>query len=85
MIVLHVSRIYPQTCQGIKQELASAKNTANEIDIFHWTASAALELIGEAGLGYSFNSFGGERNEYYYAVKSVMFVLQYLMHSNIYI
>ncbi|KAB5592713.1 Cytochrome P450 family protein [Ceratobasidium theobromae] len=67
--------IAKQTCQGIKQELASAKNTANEIDIFHWTASAALELIGEAGLGYSFNSFGGERNEYYYAVKSVMQVL----------
>ncbi|KAB5592716.1 Cytochrome P450 family protein [Ceratobasidium theobromae] len=32
---------------------------------------AALELIGEAGLGYSFNSFTGERNEYIEAAKSV--------------
>ncbi|KAG9122298.1 cytochrome P450-dit2 [Ceratobasidium sp. 392] len=34
--------------------------------------SAALELVGEAGLGYSFSSFTGERNEYNVAIKSVM-------------
>ncbi|KAF8671450.1 cytochrome P450 [Rhizoctonia solani] len=64
--------IAKQTCEGIKKDIDSSKNLSKEIDIFPWTTLAALELVGEAGLGYSFSSFTGERNEYNIAIKSVM-------------
>ncbi|ELU37554.1 cytochrome p450 [Rhizoctonia solani AG-1 IA] len=60
------------TCEGIKKDIASSKNLSKEIDIFPWATLAALELVGEAGLGYSFSSFTGERNEYHTAIKSVI-------------
>ncbi|CAE6473526.1 unnamed protein product [Rhizoctonia solani] len=48
------------------------KSLSNEvIDVIPWTMAAALELIGQAGLGYSFNSFSGEKNDYGMASKSV--------------
>ncbi|KZP05461.1 cytochrome P450 [Athelia psychrophila] len=31
-----------------------------EIDMLHWTGRAALELIGQSGLGYSFDDLGGD-------------------------
>ncbi|CAE6534375.1 unnamed protein product [Rhizoctonia solani] len=55
-----------QACQAIDQSLST-----DVIDMIPWTTAAALELIGEAGMGYSFNSFAGERNEYSIASKSV--------------
>ena len=45
------------------------------MDIFPWTTSPALELIGEAGLGYSFQSFTGQRNRYKAAIRDVVYVL----------
>ncbi|CUA74081.1 hypothetical protein RSOLAG22IIIB_10965 [Rhizoctonia solani] len=42
---------------------------SKEVDLFPWATAAALDLVGEAGLGYSFNSFSGERNEYSTAIK----------------
>ncbi|KAB5592715.1 Cytochrome P450 family protein [Ceratobasidium theobromae] len=60
-----------QTCKGVKNELDKAGTSSKELDVFPWASAAALELIGEAGLGYSFNSFSGERNEYNEAAKSV--------------
>ncbi|CAE6524569.1 unnamed protein product [Rhizoctonia solani] len=64
--------IAKQTCQGIKKDLKLSKSSPKEVDVFPWATAAALELIGEAGLGYSFSSFTGERNEYNIAIKSVM-------------
>ncbi|KAG8730350.1 cytochrome P450-dit2, partial [Ceratobasidium sp. 423] len=63
-----------QACQAIDKALAT-----EVIDIFPWTTAAALELIGEAGLGYSFNSFSGKRNEYSMASKSVAQLLSKLV------
>ncbi|CAE6455769.1 unnamed protein product [Rhizoctonia solani] len=64
--------IAKQTSEGIKKDIASFKGPSNEVDVFPWATVAALELVGEAGLGYSFSSFTGERNEYNIAIKSVM-------------
>ncbi|KAF8732482.1 cytochrome P450, partial [Rhizoctonia solani] len=61
-----------KTSKGIKKDIASFKGPSNEVDVFPWATVAALELVGEAGLGYSFSSFTGERNEYNIAIKSVM-------------
>ncbi|KAF8761880.1 cytochrome p450, partial [Rhizoctonia solani] len=55
-----------QACRAIDQSLSTEVN-----DVFQWSTAAALEFIGEAGLGYSFGSFSGETNEYSVASKSV--------------
>ncbi|EUC54994.1 cytochrome P450 family protein [Rhizoctonia solani AG-3 Rhs1AP] len=67
--------IAKETCQCIKKDLKLSKSSSREVDIFPWATAAALELVGEAGLGYSFSSFTGERNEYNIAIKSVMQVI----------
>ncbi|QRV95542.1 cytochrome P450 family protein [Ceratobasidium sp. AG-Ba] len=64
--------IAEQTGDAIKKDLANAKSSSKELDIFPWITAAALDLVGEAGLGYSFDSLTGQRNEYNIAVKSVM-------------
>ncbi|CAE6455763.1 unnamed protein product [Rhizoctonia solani] len=67
--------IAKQTSNGIMKDLNESKSSTKELDVFPWATAAALELVGEAGLGYSFSSFTGERNEYNIAIKSVMQVL----------
>ncbi|KAL5633803.1 hypothetical protein ACGC1H_005858 [Rhizoctonia solani] len=67
--------IAKETCRGIKKDFELSKSSSKEVDIFPWATAAALELVGEAGLGYSFSSFTGERNEYNIAIKSVMLVI----------
>ncbi|QRW09865.1 cytochrome P450 family protein [Ceratobasidium sp. AG-Ba] len=64
--------IAEQTSDAIKRDLSNAKSSSKELDIFPWITAAALELVGEAGLGYSFDSFTGQRNEYNIAIKSVL-------------
>ncbi|KAG8743051.1 cytochrome P450-dit2 [Ceratobasidium sp. 414] len=61
---------YSKTCEAIEKDLGH--NPSKDIDIFPWMTAAALELVGEAGLGYSFNSFEGKRNEYSVAIKNVV-------------
>ena len=39
-------------------------NGTQEIDVADWAGKLALELIGQAGLGYSFGTFEGRNNEY---------------------
>ncbi|KAI0659771.1 cytochrome P450 [Cubamyces menziesii] len=47
------------------------KGSPKEIDVSHWTGRTALELIGQAGLGYSFDPLVEERSDAYGdAVKS---------------
>ncbi|KAF8751068.1 cytochrome P450, partial [Rhizoctonia solani] len=57
-----------ETTSIIKKDLEFS-SSSKEVDIFLWTTAAALDLIGEAGLGYSFNSFSGQRDEYSTAIK----------------
>ncbi|CAE6385476.1 unnamed protein product [Rhizoctonia solani] len=62
--------IAKETTNSINKELASSKGS-KEVDVFPWATAAALDLVGEAGLGYAFKSFSGERNEYSTAIKGV--------------
>ncbi|KAI9440830.1 cytochrome P450 [Lactarius indigo] len=43
-----------------------------EIDIAFWTGKLAIEVIGEAGLGYSFGALEGRHDEYCIALKEWM-------------
>ncbi|KAH7323307.1 cytochrome P450 [Rhizoctonia solani] len=62
--------IAKETTKSINKDLASSQG-GKEVDVFPWATAAALDLVGEAGLGYAFNSFSGERNEYSAAIKGV--------------
>ncbi|KAG8706379.1 cytochrome P450-dit2 [Ceratobasidium sp. 423] len=62
--------IAKETTTAINKDLAAYKGS-KEVDVFPWATAAALDLVGEAGLGYAFNSFSGERNEYSTAIKGV--------------
>ncbi|QRV81025.1 cytochrome P450 family protein [Ceratobasidium sp. AG-Ba] len=64
--------IAEQTSDAIKRDLSNSRSSSKELDIFPWMTAAALELVGEAGLGYSFDSLTGKRNEYNIAIKSVI-------------
>jgi len=39
-------------------------NGPQEIDVVQWMRQTALELIGQAGLGYSFGTFEGKDDTY---------------------
>jgi hypothetical protein len=40
-----------------------------EIDIVEWIRKTALELIGQAGLGYSFGTLEGRNDEFHQMLK----------------
>ena len=45
-----------------------------EINMFDWLSRLALELVGQAGIGYSFDTLAeGEKCEYTAVVKDLMF------------
>lgn len=47
-----------------------------ELDILEWMTRVALELIGQGGLGYSFETLeDGRTNRYTTAVKMLLYVL----------
>lgn len=45
--------------------LAQIQDGHSEIDMLHWTGRAALELVGQGGLGYSFGSLASEMQDDY--------------------
>ena len=49
-------------------------NGPEEINVADWMGKLALELIGQAGLGYSFGSLEGRDDEFCRALKEWMSV-----------
>ena len=45
-----------------------------EINIANWMGKLALELIGQAGLGYSFGTLGGRNDKFCSAIKEYVCV-----------
>lgn len=62
---------------------ARLQDERQEIDVLHWMGRAALEIIGQAGLGHSFDSLVEDRGDPYgQAVKAFMCVTHTpLQHS----
>ncbi|PCH33099.1 hypothetical protein WOLCODRAFT_147203 [Wolfiporia cocos MD-104 SS10] len=48
-------------------------NGSQEIDIMHWLSRATLEIIGQAGLGHSFDSLIGEERDDFGKVVNTIF------------
>lgn len=55
------------------------RSGAKELDILQWTNRGALEVMGQAGLGYSFDSFvENPSNDFARALKELLCVLSCL-------
>ena len=54
---------------------AQLQNSKRELDILQWTNRGALEVMGQAGLGYSFDSLEEHSsNEFARALKGLLYV-----------
>ncbi|KAF9565114.1 cytochrome P450 [Agrocybe pediades] len=54
--------------------LKKVKNGPQEIDVLYWMSRTALELIGQSGIGYSFDDLTEERPPHEYAAAYKQFV-----------
>lgn len=60
----------------VKEYKSLRKEEKCEVDVLDWMSRAALELIGQAGLGYSFDPLVEDmKNEFGDALKRLMYVL----------
>lgn len=60
-----------QLKDGIARQVKKSESV--ELDMLRWMGRAALELIGQGGMGYSFDNLVEDtRNEYAEAVKHVV-------------
>lgn len=70
------AKVLLQLRDGISKQLKLAGDGPSEIDLLNWMGRTALELIGQGGLGYSFDSLvDDEHNEFGDAIKSLAYVL----------
>ncbi|KAI9442924.1 cytochrome P450 [Lactarius indigo] len=66
----YMTPIFYRITKQLRENLWSiVSNGQEEIDVADWMGKVALELIGQAGLGYSFGIFEGRDDEYCKALK----------------
>ncbi|KAH9055229.1 cytochrome P450 [Lactarius vividus] len=66
----YMTPIFHRITNQLRENLRSiVSNDPEEINVADWMGKLALELIGQAGLGYSFGIFEGRDDEYCRALK----------------
>lgn len=61
--------------------LDQVKGGSDQIDMLYWTGRAALELVGQGGLGYSFGSLASEmQDDYGDALKALLWVIPLVLY-----
>ncbi|KAH9046662.1 cytochrome P450 [Lactarius hengduanensis] len=66
----HMTPIFHRITNQLRENLwSTVSNGPQEINVADWMGKLALELIGQAGLGYSFGIFEGRDDEYSRAFK----------------
>ena len=73
----HMKRMIPifhSVCKQLREVLVAdiQKSDREETDVMQYMSRGALELIGQAGFGYTFNVFDGGYHEYSDALKRIM-------------
>ncbi|KAH9073512.1 cytochrome P450 [Lactarius deliciosus] len=69
----HMTPIFHRITNQLRENLCLiVSNGPQEINVANWMGNIALELIGQAGLGYSFGIFEGRDDEYCRAFKEWM-------------
>ncbi|KAH9066038.1 cytochrome P450 [Lactarius deliciosus] len=66
----YITPIFHRVTKQLRENLwSTVSNGPEEINVADWMGKLALELIGQAGLGYSFGIFEGRDDEYCRALK----------------
>ncbi|KAG6873943.1 hypothetical protein C0995_008982 [Termitomyces sp. Mi166 len=87
--------VFDNVARKLESAITAKLNTGSrEIDILHWTSRAALEIIGQSALGYSFDSlvegaephpFGAAAKEFRHvgspATDDLLFLREYLLQT----
>jgi hypothetical protein len=77
---LYECRLFTQLHDVLANEVR--KSNGESMDVMKWISRAALEYIGQGGLGYSFDALDeGKKNTYSELIKSFGYVLS--LHSTI--
>lgn len=76
-----------EQCNQLRDAIAvQLQDGAKEVDALQWTNRGALEVMGQAGLGYSFDSLQeNSSNEFARALKGLLCVLPAAISSIRYI
>lgn len=62
-----------QLRDGITRQISATGGQSAEIDLLNWMGRAALELVGQGGLGYSFDPLVEDaHNDYGDALKKLL-------------
>ena len=70
------SEVHPRGAQLLGAISSRVENGSEEIDVLGWMARAALELIGQGGLGYSFDPLTEDKaDEFADSIKAFLYVL----------
>jgi cytochrome P450 len=66
----HMTPIFNRLAKQFREKLwSTVSNGPEEINVADWMGKVALELIGQAGLGYSFGTLEGKENDFCRALK----------------
>ncbi|KAI0247110.1 cytochrome P450 [Lactifluus subvellereus] len=69
----HMIPIFHTVARQLREKLGSMLSSGpQEINIVDWMGKVTLELIGQAGLGYSFGTLEGRNDQYCNAIKEFM-------------
>ncbi|KAN0127843.1 Cytochrome P450 [Lactarius tabidus] len=82
----HMTPIFHRVAGQLRENLELiVENGAQEINIADWMGKFALELIGQAGLGYSFGTLRGRNDGYCRALKTWMpTLISFSHHRNLF-
>ncbi len=62
----NMTHIFYGVARKVRQAMASrlpADGSGGALDVNGWMARTTLEMLGQAGLGYSFDDFGGDATD----------------------
>ncbi|KAI9458417.1 cytochrome P450 [Lactarius psammicola] len=82
----HMTPIFHGVARQLRRNVESiVSDGPREINIAEWTGKLAIEIIGQAGLGYSFGTLEGRNDEYCRALKEWMPTVSSLaVHRNLF-
>ena len=68
--------------EAIETRVVASNPAGTEVDVLAWMGRTVLELVGQAGLGYSFDPLTEDRpDEFATAVKEFLWVLSIFLPS----
>jgi cytochrome P450 len=76
--------VVKQALRQLRENIESMVSSGpQEIDIADWMGKLALELIGQAGIGYSFGTLEGRSDQFCHALKELVCVRRFFRRDRL--